>query len=674
MSIELRGAAVSQGAKIREETHDGRAYVVVPVVGLVEGIVHAMGARGPELVQAAEFSRDIADWDGRPVYLGHPLVNGRPVSGNTTAMIAARSIGVVRKPSTKDNKLCMEAWLDVKRCADHAPELLERANAGDDIEISIGAFVRTELRDGEHDGRKYVGVWRDITADHLALLPKGIAGACSFDMGCGVRAAQANSEYGWPLLDAWEDKSGVDDHGRGGAGKATNHENAATAHESAATAHANAASSGSTADSHAASAASIKADAATTKAIGTAPSPNHMGVSQSSANAADHAAGAAAKNDAGRHVASMRSHNQAAAAHRTAAQQHTALAGHARYAQEEPMYEPWLEAGSDALLKTLRSISKAERDKLAKGDFAGPNESFPISEPVDVHDAARAIGRAKGDRAAIKARIISIAYRKGASFVAQLPDDWKKDPKAASLFATMMAAAREFFGTSDTAVSTLLDLAEKKEHITTEADMTKCELTKFLETATDEQLKALSAAAKPPTEAEIKAAADAKVAEDKAKKDAADLKTAADAKAKTIADIKATGKNDLTEDALKALSQELLDAKLKALSAPKAPTFEELLATASSDVRAAINAGVSAANAKKDASIKVLQGTKRCSYTEQELKAMTQDQLDNLVKLADIKVAVDHSVLGAHIDANESTGKVAPPADLRTAIQARNKK
>ena len=68
-----------------------------------------------------------------------------------------------------------------------------------------------------------------------------------------------------------------------------------------------------------------------------------------------------------------------------------------------------------------------DRDKIPAEDFAGPNKSFPIVKPGDVSDAASSLGRAKGDRDAIKAKIIAIAKRKGASYVAELPDAWKDD-------------------------------------------------------------------------------------------------------------------------------------------------------------------------------------------------------------------------------------------------------
>ena len=64
-----------------------------------------------------------------------------------------------------------------------------------------------------------------------------------------------------------------------------------------------------------------------------------------------------------------------------------------------------------------------DRDKIPAEDFAGPDRSFPIVTAGDVSDAASSLGRAKGDRDAIKAKIIAIARRKG--FEAALPDTWK---------------------------------------------------------------------------------------------------------------------------------------------------------------------------------------------------------------------------------------------------------
>lgn len=68
------------------------------------------------------------------------------------------------------------------------------------------------------------------------------------------------------------------------------------------------------------------------------------------------------------------------------------------------------------------------RSSVPAADFAGPHNTLPIVKPKDVANAAVRMNSVKGgDTAAMKARIISIAKRKGASFAAQLPKAWSSD-------------------------------------------------------------------------------------------------------------------------------------------------------------------------------------------------------------------------------------------------------
>lgn len=69
-------------------------------------------------------------------------------------------------------------------------------------------------------------------------------------------------------------------------------------------------------------------------------------------------------------------------------------------------------------------------DKVPDEDFAGKDRSFPIVTPADVSDAASSIGRAGDDNYStdkLKSNIIAIAQRKGAKFVAELPDKWRRE-------------------------------------------------------------------------------------------------------------------------------------------------------------------------------------------------------------------------------------------------------
>lgn len=69
----------------------------------------------------------------------------------------------------------------------------------------------------------------------------------------------------------------------------------------------------------------------------------------------------------------------------------------------------------------MSTLTQAQRMKLPLSSFGDPERRlFPIVDQDDVDSAAHLIGKARNP-AAVKARIIRIARRKGLS----LPDAWK---------------------------------------------------------------------------------------------------------------------------------------------------------------------------------------------------------------------------------------------------------
>lgn len=414
--------AASSGYTARTEVYNGREHLVVPVVALVEGVIHALSnkASGPEFVPASVYQKNIERWEGKPIYEGHPLLNGRPVRGDNATMRAGKSIGEVRNAAIVNEQLGMEAWLDVAVSKLKAPELLARARAGEPIEISVGVLVDAIVANGEYNGRGYGGQWSEIEPDHLALLPEGVLGACSRTMGCGVRAAEdasllSDDDMSDEYRFAYSPDQERNEKGQFGAAAAS-HEKAAKAHEKAAT-------------------ANDKADKASSKDSMKSVSLAGEHASQASEHA--HNATKEADKTGHGHKGAMKSSDESkkANSHKEAANHHREAAGHHS------------SAAADLLKKLAEADKNLRGAEMDKPDFAGPNESFPIVEPIDVHNAAQSLGRAKGDRNAIKRRIVSIAYRKGDDFVAQLPDDWKKkkDLQAASSFARFMEAAKGFF-------------------------------------------------------------------------------------------------------------------------------------------------------------------------------------------------------------------------------------
>lgn len=178
--------------KVRRAMHDGREHVVVPLVALMEGVIHAINAETPEYVPTSALRSAPQGWNGRPVMLGHPIMNGVQVSANSPDVLSRHCIGTVFETRLAGNKLLMEAWLDPLKIqkVPEALKLLQKIENGDVCEVSVGAFVLAENKSGVYNGKSYKGVWKDIIPDHLAFLPKGV-GACSVAMGCGThRSAQ----------------------------------------------------------------------------------------------------------------------------------------------------------------------------------------------------------------------------------------------------------------------------------------------------------------------------------------------------------------------------------------------------------------------------------------------------------------------------------------------------
>jgi len=122
-----------------------------------------------------------------------------------------------------------------------------------------------------------------------------------------------------------------------------------------------------------------------------------------------------------------------------------------------------------------------DRDKIPAEDFAGKDRSFPIVTPSDVADAAQSIGRAGKDNYSsdqLKANIIRIANRKGADFVAELPESWKAAEKAEEADVVKSAADCETCGGTGKIMEGNRDCPDcgpesKAEKSATECDMCK---------------------------------------------------------------------------------------------------------------------------------------------------------------------------------------------------------
>jgi hypothetical protein len=199
--------AKANTVETRTETFNGVEYTVVPVVMLVEGPLQGMNASAPELALAEEFGRFVDGWNGRPLVMGHPVVDGTPVSANSPPVLEEYSFGYIFNAALDGKKLTGEAWIDRSRAdaVEGLTEILEAIDDGENIELSTGLYTQLEAKKGRYNSKPYAGVWRNIVPDHLAFLPEGVKGACSNEDGCGLALnvksgkQEAGTKDGWRI-------------------------------------------------------------------------------------------------------------------------------------------------------------------------------------------------------------------------------------------------------------------------------------------------------------------------------------------------------------------------------------------------------------------------------------------------------------------------------------------
>jgi hypothetical protein len=170
---------------------EGRQYLVVPVVMMVEGVHN--GSHGPVYHSLEELGRIEEAWNGMPITLSHPKnVTGEYVSANSPEILGKWSIGRVFNARIEDGKLKAEAWVDIAKLASVSPNTLTAIQQGRVMEISVGIFSDEEYTEGNWNGEDFIAIAKNYRPDHLALLPEEV-GACSVNDGCGLRV---NSDIG----------------------------------------------------------------------------------------------------------------------------------------------------------------------------------------------------------------------------------------------------------------------------------------------------------------------------------------------------------------------------------------------------------------------------------------------------------------------------------------------
>ena len=149
-------------ADTREETLMGRKHLVVPVVALTEMVLQSSTSESPELALAEEFGANPLSWNGRPIVVNHPELEGEKVSASLPDIVDKEKIGEIYNTVLDGKKLKLEAWIDLERAEGLGgviSETVEKLQSGEEIiEVSTGLFSNVEDKSGKFNGEDYSGV------------------------------------------------------------------------------------------------------------------------------------------------------------------------------------------------------------------------------------------------------------------------------------------------------------------------------------------------------------------------------------------------------------------------------------------------------------------------------------------------------------------------------------
>lgn len=177
---------------VETKKYRGKNHLVIPVIMMVEGVHH--GSQGPMLHKIDELAKFPESWNGMPVVINHPEIDGINVSANRPDILEQQEIGKIFNTYVKDmKKLAAEVWLDEEMLKTYSQEILDQIQKGIPLEVSLGMFTDEDFVTGEFEGEHYESIAKNHRPDHLALLP-GAVGACSLADGCGLGVNTDQSE------------------------------------------------------------------------------------------------------------------------------------------------------------------------------------------------------------------------------------------------------------------------------------------------------------------------------------------------------------------------------------------------------------------------------------------------------------------------------------------------
>jgi hypothetical protein len=172
-------------ARARTVVENGTTYLVAPMVLIVPGVLN--GSEGPIFYPAEELAKDVTAWNGMPLLLGHPWLDGKPASAKTPGVIDKTGLGHVRNSTFWEGRLIAEGWFERETARRVDARVVDSLERGNPIELSTGLYMtRKPVPPGAtFNGTAYNHVGSNFRPDHVAVLLDSV-GACGIKDGCGV--------------------------------------------------------------------------------------------------------------------------------------------------------------------------------------------------------------------------------------------------------------------------------------------------------------------------------------------------------------------------------------------------------------------------------------------------------------------------------------------------------
>ena len=175
---------------IKYTNFEGVKHMVIPVIMAQEGVMNRL------FYPAEEFEGWANTWDGVPVPINHPEIEGVAVSARSPRIQELNSVGYVFNSKYEDKKLKGEIYLNLEKVKKlNADYLIQSFESGEIMEVSTGLYSNVEMVSGKYGDDEYDAIVRNIRPDHLALLPNTV-GACSIEDGCGASISVNSCQCG----------------------------------------------------------------------------------------------------------------------------------------------------------------------------------------------------------------------------------------------------------------------------------------------------------------------------------------------------------------------------------------------------------------------------------------------------------------------------------------------